>query len=124
VVWTRREVFEWAGQIPDQFERIVVVRVPQFAPEPELSAEQSRPRAFTRCWWTLADVEGSDAVFYPTRPAYFLRQLLESGPPTEPIDVSGSEGLNGVGPVTELDIAASRLRQRRPAAEALRGPTL
>jgi hypothetical protein len=98
VVWTRREVFEWAGQIPDQFERIVVVRVPQFAPEPELSAEQSRPRAFTRCWWTLADVEGSDAVFYPTRPAYFLRQLLESGPPTEPIDVSGSEGLNGVGP--------------------------
>jgi ADP-ribose pyrophosphatase YjhB (NUDIX family) len=32
VIWTRREVFEWAGETLDQRERIVLVRAPRFEP--------------------------------------------------------------------------------------------
>jgi hypothetical protein len=66
----------------------VLVRVPSFEPRPQLSAEQLAAEGVHEvCWWTLAELEGSDAVFYPTRLAHFLRQLLETGPPAEPIDV-------------------------------------
>jgi ADP-ribose pyrophosphatase YjhB (NUDIX family) len=88
VVWTRREVFPWAGQTLDQRERIVLVRVPSFEPRPQLSAEQLAAEGVHEVrWWTLSELEDSDATFYPTRLAHFLRQLLESGPPEEPIDV-------------------------------------
>jgi ADP-ribose pyrophosphatase YjhB (NUDIX family) len=88
VVWTRREEFEWADQMLNQSERIVLVRVPSFEPRPELSAEQLAAEGVHEVrWWTLDKIERSDAVFYPTRLAEFLRQLLETGPPPKPIDV-------------------------------------
>jgi ADP-ribose pyrophosphatase YjhB (NUDIX family) len=88
VVWTRREEFLWAGQTLRQSERIVLVRAPSFEPRPQLSAEQLAAEGVheTR-WWTLAELEGSNAKFYPTRIGHFLRRLLETGPPNEPIDV-------------------------------------
>ncbi|HXV02202.1 MAG TPA: NUDIX domain-containing protein [Gaiellaceae bacterium] len=88
VIWTRREVFEWAGKTLDQRERIVLVRVPWFEPNPELTAEQlAAEGVYEVRWWTLKELESSDAVFYPTRLAMFLRRLLQSGEPDEPIDV-------------------------------------
>jgi 8-oxo-dGTP diphosphatase len=88
VIWTRREVFPWAGQTLDQRERIVLVRTPSFEPRPQLSAEQLAAEGVHEVrWWTLDELEGSNAVFYPTRLAHFVRQLLETGPPAEPIDV-------------------------------------
>lgn len=88
VVWTRREVFEWAGQTLDQRERIVLVRVPSFEPRPQLSAEQLAAEGVHEVrWWTVDEVEGSTEIFYPTRFAQLLRQLLEEGPPEQPIDV-------------------------------------
>jgi 8-oxo-dGTP diphosphatase len=88
VIWTRREVFPWAGQTLDQREQVVLVRVPAFEPRPGLGVERLAAEDVHEVrWWTLADVEGSDAVFYPTRLGHFLRQLLEDGPPEEPIDV-------------------------------------
>lgn len=87
-IWTRREVFPWAGHTLDQRERVLLVRVPSFEPQPQighkgLAAEDVHELR----WWTLDEVEASDALFYPTRLAHFLRQLLEAGPPAEPIDV-------------------------------------
>ena len=88
VVWTRREEFEWADQILNQSERIVLVRVPSFEPRPELSAEElAAEGVYEVRWWTVDEIEGSDAVFYPTRLAKLLRQLLEAGPPPAPVDV-------------------------------------
>lgn len=88
VIWTRREVFEWAGQTLDQRERIVLVRTPRFEPKPQLTAEQlAAEGVYEVRWWTLAELEDSTAVFYPTRLAHFLRQLLRTGPPDGPIDV-------------------------------------
>lgn len=88
VVWTRRETFEWAEETLDQSEQIVLVRVPSFEPRPELSAEQlAAEGVYELRWWALAEIEASDALFYPTRLAAFLRRLLERGPPPTPIDV-------------------------------------
>lgn len=88
VVWTRREVFPWAGRTLDQREQVVLVRAPSFEPRPQLGIERlAAENVHEVRWWTLGEIEGSSAVFYPTRLAHFLRQLLEQGPPTEPIDV-------------------------------------
>jgi hypothetical protein len=37
-------------------------------------------------WWALAELEASDATFAPRRLAALVRDLLESGPPSEPRD--------------------------------------
>jgi 8-oxo-dGTP pyrophosphatase MutT (NUDIX family) len=88
VIWTRREVFPWAGQTLDQRERVVLVRCDAFEPRPGLGATRLAAEDVHEVrWWTLAELERSDAVFYPTQLAAFLRQLLETGPPPSPIDV-------------------------------------
>ena len=88
MIWTRREVFEWAGETLDQRERIVLVRVPRFEPNPQLTVEQlATEGVYEVRWWTPVELENSDATFYPTRLALFLRLLLKTGPPDEPIDV-------------------------------------
>ena len=88
VIWTRREVFPWAGQTLDQREQVVLVRTPAFEPQPQLGVERLAAEDVHEVrWWTLAEVEASPAVFYPTRLAHFLRELLEGGPPEAPVDV-------------------------------------
>jgi ADP-ribose pyrophosphatase YjhB (NUDIX family) len=88
VIWTRREVFPWAGETLDQSEQIVLLRVPSFEPKPQLTPERLVAEGvYELRWWALAEIEGSSETFYPTRLAEFLRQLLEDGPPDEPIDV-------------------------------------
>jgi hypothetical protein len=38
-------------------------------------------------WWTIDEVEASAATFAPRRLATLLRDLLERGAPTDPLDV-------------------------------------
>jgi 8-oxo-dGTP pyrophosphatase MutT (NUDIX family) len=88
VIWTRREVFPWAGQTLDQREQVILVRTPSFEPRPQIGQSGLEAEDVHEVrWWTLAEVEVSDALFYPTRLGLFLRQLLENGAPEEPIDV-------------------------------------
>lgn len=88
VVWTRRHVFPWAGHTLDQSERIALVRVPAFEPQPLLTAEQLIAEGVHELrWWSLGELEVSGANFAPRRIVRFLRQLLEDGPPPAPIDV-------------------------------------
>jgi 8-oxo-dGTP pyrophosphatase MutT (NUDIX family) len=88
VVWTRREVFPWAGKTLDQREDVVLVRAPAFEPRPALGHEGLAAEDVHEVrWWAVDELEASDALFYPTRLAHFLSDLLESGPPAEPIDV-------------------------------------
>ena len=88
VIWTRREVFPWAGKTIDQHERFVLVRAPVFEPRPGLGVERlAAEHVHEVRWWTLAELERSEAVFYPTRLAHFLKEVIEAGPPDEPIDV-------------------------------------
>jgi 8-oxo-dGTP pyrophosphatase MutT (NUDIX family) len=88
VVWTRREVFPWAGKTLDQSEQIFLVRVPSFEPRPLLSRAQLADEGVHELrWWTLDELATSDANFAPRRIVHFLRELLEEGPPATPIDV-------------------------------------
>lgn len=88
VVWTRREVFPWAGRTLDQRERFVLVRAEAFEPRPALGpAGLAAEDVHEVRWWTVEEVDGSDALFYPTRLAHFLRSLLEEGLPPSPLDV-------------------------------------
>jgi 8-oxo-dGTP diphosphatase len=88
IVWTRRHVFPWAGKTLDQTEQIALVRVPAFEPRPLLTPEQLAEEGVHELrWWTLGEVEVSNANFAPRRIFRFLRQLLEEGPPPAPIDV-------------------------------------
>jgi 8-oxo-dGTP pyrophosphatase MutT (NUDIX family) len=84
VVWTRREVFPWAGRILDQHEHFFVVHVSSFVPRP--SVVLADEDVFELRWWTLEQLEGSDEAFYPSRLAALVRDLVESGPPPQPID--------------------------------------
>jgi ADP-ribose pyrophosphatase YjhB (NUDIX family) len=83
-LWTRREVFRWAGRTVDQRETFVLVRVPPFEVRPtvDLAAEDVHGHR----WWTVAEIEASDETVYPTRLASLVRGLLERGPPPEPFD--------------------------------------
>jgi ADP-ribose pyrophosphatase YjhB (NUDIX family) len=85
VIWTRRHAFPWYGRTIEQRETFVVVRVPAFEPRgtPELAVEGVRDIR----WWALDEVEASSETFAPRRLAALLRELLESGPPPEPVDV-------------------------------------
>jgi len=88
LVWTRHDVFAWAGKTLDQSEQIFLVRVSAFEPRPLLSTEQLADEGMHGLrWWTLEELGTSDANFAPTRIVRFLRELLEEGPPTAPIDV-------------------------------------
>lgn len=81
-------MFPWADRTLDQREQVVLVRAPTFEPKPSLGAERLAAEDVHEVrWWSLDEVEASTETFYPTRFAYFLRQLLEEGPPDEPIDV-------------------------------------
>jgi 8-oxo-dGTP pyrophosphatase MutT (NUDIX family) len=88
MIWTRREVYVWAGMTIDQPEQFILVRAPEFEPEPDIGLKGLAAEDVHELrWWTLEELEASDAVFYPTRLAHILRQLLEQGPPHEPNDV-------------------------------------
>lgn len=84
IVWTRREIFRWAGEDYDQRETFVLVRVPPFEVRPtvDLVAEDVHGHR----WWTVDELEGTDDTVYPTRLAALLRELIERGPPPEPFD--------------------------------------
>jgi 8-oxo-dGTP pyrophosphatase MutT (NUDIX family) len=88
LIWTRSEVYVWTGRTIDQPEQFVLVRAPEFEPQPDIGLDGLEAEDVHELrWWTLEELEASDAVFYPTRLAHFLRRLLEEGPPEEPIDV-------------------------------------
>jgi len=65
------------------------VRVPAgFEPRPEFTWEQlNAEHVFEMRWWTLGEVESTSAVLAPGALARLFREYLETGPPTEPIDI-------------------------------------
>ena len=88
VIWTRHDVFPWGDRTLDQREQIFLVRVEAFEPQPRLSKTQLADEGMHGLrWWTLDELDTSDANFAPRRIVRFLRQLLEEGPPAVPIDV-------------------------------------
>jgi TDG/mug DNA glycosylase family protein len=84
-IWTRDHTFAWYGRIYRQRERIHLVRVAEHEPAPtiDLAAEHVHEVR----WWTLAELEKTDEELVPRSLSRRLRELLEHGPPSKPIDV-------------------------------------
>jgi hypothetical protein len=73
------------GRILRAPERIHLVRVEEHDAAPQIDLETEG--VFEVRWWTLAELESTEEMLVPHRLAAFLRDLLEQGPPRQPIDV-------------------------------------
>jgi G:T/U-mismatch repair DNA glycosylase len=89
LVWTRtHRVPLGGGRWDGQTERYYLVRTPSFEPLPRLSWEELRGEGMTAVrWWTLDELEATDAVFAPRRLPQLVRELSVDGPPAEAFDV-------------------------------------
>ncbi|MDQ3822433.1 MAG: NUDIX domain-containing protein [Actinomycetota bacterium] len=92
-IWTREHWFRFPSdhvsrRFGGQRERIYLVRTAGAEPRPELSWELLHAEAMTGIrWWTLDELSRSDAVFAPRRLLELARDLIENGPPPEPVNV-------------------------------------
>lgn len=89
LVWTRtHHVPLGGGRWDGQAERYYLVRTPSFEPSPRLTWEDLREEGMTAVrWWTLDEMEATEALFAPRRLPLLVRSLLRDGPPAEPLDV-------------------------------------
>ena len=88
-VWSRLHVIPFVdGRWDGQRDRVHLVRVPAFEPQPVLSWEQLRAERLHEIrWWRVDEVEAAQHVrFAPAALARHLVELLRDGPPTEPVD--------------------------------------
>jgi ADP-ribose pyrophosphatase YjhB (NUDIX family) len=88
-IWTREHVFDDMVDFAGQRERYYVVRTPVFEPSPGHTWEQlNAERVSAIRWWTIDEILGApESLFAPRRLGTLLRELLDRGSPTEPIDV-------------------------------------
>ncbi len=88
-VWTRTHQVPLGGGMWDgQTERYYLVRTARFEPAPQLSWEELRAEGMTAVrWWTLDELEATEAQFAPRRLPLLVRELILHGPPAEPVDV-------------------------------------
>ena len=84
-LWTRNDRLPSPdGEFDAQVETYFLVRVEPFDPAPRLVPELYMTAAR---WWTVDEIEASDAIFGPRRLAELLRELLTIGPPAEPFEI-------------------------------------
>jgi 8-oxo-dGTP pyrophosphatase MutT (NUDIX family) len=90
-VWNRLHVVPFVNGLFDgQREEIFLVDVgTQFEPRPALTWEQLNAEFVHEIrWWSVDEIESaSHEWFVPRTLGRLLRDLVEQGPPTEPIDV-------------------------------------
>jgi G:T/U-mismatch repair DNA glycosylase/ADP-ribose pyrophosphatase YjhB (NUDIX family) len=86
-VWTRTRWVQWP-RWGGQTERIYFVRTDRFEPAPEWTAEQLAEEGVAeQRWWRLDELEASRELFAPSRLPALLRDLVDHGPPQQPVDV-------------------------------------
>jgi ADP-ribose pyrophosphatase YjhB (NUDIX family) len=87
-VWTRTHVFDLGVHWDGQTEVYYFVRTPSFEPRPAHSWRQLNAEGVTDVrWWTLEELEATDAELVPRRLPALVRELILHGPPAEPVDV-------------------------------------
>jgi 8-oxo-dGTP diphosphatase len=76
------------GRWDGQAERYYLVRTGPFDPEPRLTWPELRAEGMTALrWWTLGELEAASELFAPRRLPQLVRELIEHGPPANPVDV-------------------------------------
>lgn len=96
-IWNREQVIPMFSGHDGQRDRIHLVRVPAFMPEPRIGWDGLRAEHVHEIsWWTPdelwgvptgVEIEPGETRFSPRRLATFVAHLLDGGPPPAPIDV-------------------------------------
>jgi TDG/mug DNA glycosylase family protein len=83
-LWRREFTFPWRGGALRQRETVHLVHAEpdELDPPPLIDG-----RGGTARWWTAAEIAASDELFAPRDLAVLLRDVLEHGPPDEPLDL-------------------------------------
>lgn len=88
LIWTRKHTFDWAGQRLAQSETYYLIRANWFEPFMTGNPEPVELAAFREFrWWTVDEIKASTDQFAPSRIADFIQNIIQHGPPAEPVDV-------------------------------------
>ena len=88
-IWSREHVFRFEGRLYRQKERYFLAEVPAFRPDPGLLSPEEAGVLRGLRWWTLAGLEETADEMAPADLPALARNLVENGPPSEPIEVGG-----------------------------------
>jgi 8-oxo-dGTP pyrophosphatase MutT (NUDIX family) len=89
-IWQRRHVWAWADAVYESRELFALVRVDATSVEADPSDSLffgGVEQGFEHRWWTLEELEATSDKLSPRRLPVLLRDLLEHGPPPQPVDV-------------------------------------
>jgi ADP-ribose pyrophosphatase YjhB (NUDIX family) len=86
-VWTREHRGQFLGRPFHVQERLFFARVAAFEPTSDGYTELERRVQAEARWWTTVELQASQATFAPSRFVALFSDLLQAGPPSEPIDV-------------------------------------
>lgn len=87
--WRREKIWHWHGQPHRWREHFFLVRVPQSFDVVSPALKEDEEIYETR-WWSLGEMEDARAkgvVIYPQRLPELLRELIDEGAPSEPVQV-------------------------------------
>ena len=87
VIWRREHVFPWDARWMRQVERYHLVQVAPGELEDLDTGHLVGESVHEHRWWTLDELAATDATLAPFRLADLLRELRDTGPPPEPVDV-------------------------------------
>lgn len=86
-VWSREHIIPMNTGHDGQRDQIHLVRCDRFEPQPAIGWELMRAEHVHEIrWWSLADIETSDALFAPRMLRRLLAVLLSDGVPSQPIE--------------------------------------
>ena len=86
-VWTRQREMFWRSKMVLHKERFIVGRAN--STEIDTSGLDEKERSWTRGhrWWRLDEIEASSERFEPHDLAVHLKNLLQEGPPADPVTI-------------------------------------
>lgn len=88
LIWTRQLTFSWGGRLIAQEESYYLVETQQFNPVMVNNPSEVEAASFRGFrWWTPEEIDASSELFAPRLLGAYLRELLDVGPPAQPIDV-------------------------------------
>jgi ADP-ribose pyrophosphatase YjhB (NUDIX family) len=86
-IWSRKHIIPMSTGHDGQRDRIHLVRLPRFEPQPLIGWERMRAEfVFEMRWWSLDEIDAAPVRFAPSRLGELYRALLVDGPPDHPID--------------------------------------
>ena len=85
-LWRGTRSFHFRGRDFEQHEVFFLVRTAHF--EVDLDGAEDYEMDLEHRWWSLEDLELTADTVYPGELGRLLRQLLDQGPPAEPLDIA------------------------------------